>query len=241
MYRGKSIILIVPAFNEDTKIGEVIRRVPRKIVDKVTVVDDGSTDCTAIIAERVGADQVIRLDCSRGVGYAIRAGYRVAQNEGYDISVTIAGNNKDNPQEIPVLLDPICDERTDFVMGSRFLSEKNNVGEMPRYRIFATRIHPILVSIFCGHKITESTNGFRALRTSILYDQRLRLDESWLDRYELEVYLLMKILKLGYRTTEVPVSKIYPPKNTGYTKMSPIVDWWRMLAPIFLVGLGFRS
>jgi dolichol-phosphate mannosyltransferase len=73
---------------------------------------------------------------------------------------------------------------------------------------------------------------------AVLDDPRIDLDQAWLDGYQLEVYLLMKLLKLGYRTAEVPVSKIYPPKAIGNTKMRPVLDWWHMLAPVLVVGLG---
>lgn len=239
MYKDKKIILIAPAYNEDRKIGEVVRRAPRDIIDKVLVVDDGSSDDTASVAENLGAT-VVSLGAVRGVGYAIREGYRVAVNEGFDIAVVIAGNNKDAPEEITRLLDPICDDDFEFVMGSRFLEGGGYGGDMPFYRKLATRLHPFLVSIFTGQRITESTNGYRALNTSILADKRLNLDQDWLNHYQLEVYLLMRVLKLGFRCTEVPVTKIYPPKKIGNTKMRPIVDWWKILSPIFYIGLGLR-
>jgi len=157
-----------------------------------------------------------------------------------DIAVVVAGNNKDAPEEIIRLLDPICERGCDFVMGSRFLPGGAYGGSMPRYRKFATRLHPLLVSFFCGRKVTESSNGYRAMKLSVLDDPRIDLRQRWLDGYQLEVYLLMKMLKLGYRTAEVPVSKIYPPKSEGYTKMRPVVDWWQMLAPVFVIGLGIE-
>jgi len=80
----------------------------------------------------------------------------------------------------------------------------------------------------------------RAVKVSVLDDVRIDLQQGWLDGYQLEVYLLIKLLKLGYRTTEVPVSKIYPIRTAGNTKMRPLVDWWHMLAPIFVVGLGIE-
>ena len=143
--------------------------------------------------------------------------------------------------EITRLLDPICDEDYDFVMGSRFLAGGGMGGEMPLYRKFATRLHPWLIAKFCGTSITESTNGFRAMRRSVLDDERIDFYQDWLDHYELEVYLLMKLLKLDYRTTEVPCTKIYPTKKLGRTKMRPIVDWWRMLRPVFFLGLGIKK
>jgi dolichol-phosphate mannosyltransferase len=75
----------------------------------------------------------------------------------------------------------------------------------------------------------------------VLDDDRIDLDRRWLDRYELEVYLLMKVLTLGYRVREVPCSKIYPPRRLGQTKMRPVIDWWRMLKPVLVVGLGLRQ
>ena len=101
-------------------------------------------------------------------------------------------------------------------------------------------IATLLVSLSCGKRVTESSNGYRAMKVSVLDNPRIDLRQDWLDGYQLEVYLIMKLLKLGYRTAEVPVSKVYPPKATGYTKMRPLVDWWKMLPPIFLIGLGIE-
>jgi dolichol-phosphate mannosyltransferase len=237
MYKSRTIFLITAAYNEEGKIGEVVRRIPREIVDAVLVVDDGSTDGTANEARLYGAE-VISLDLVYGAGYAVRLGFAEAQRRGMDIAVIIAGNNKDAPEEITRLLDPICDENFDFVIGSRFLEGGRYGGDMPLYRKVATRLHPALVSLFCRKLVSESSNGYRAMKVSVLADQRIDLYQEWLDGYQLEVYLLMKLLKLGYRTTEVPVTKIYPSRAKGNTKMRPFVDWWHMLSPVFTVGLG---
>jgi dolichol-phosphate mannosyltransferase len=238
MYKSRRILLVAPAFNESSKIGEVVRRTPRDIVDTVLVVDDCSTDDTARIAQRFGAE-VLTNDRRRGVGYTIRRGYRYARENRFDIIVIIAGNNKDSPEEITRLLDPICDDDYDFVMGSRYLPGGVAGGDMPLYRKFATRLHPFLVRLVTGRSVTESTNGYRAMKVSVLDDRRLDLDQVWLDHYQLEMYIFMKLIKIGRRMTEVPVTKIYPPRKIGNTKMVPIVDWWKVLAPIFIVGFGF--
>src|SRR5262249_34764657 len=143
------------------------------------------------------------------------------------------------PAEIPRLLDPILRDGFDFVQGSRFLDGGGH-GNMPIYRRFATRLHPTLFSLAVGKRVTESTNGFRAFKVSILRDKRIYWNDAWLDKYELEPYLLFKAIRLGYRHTEVPVTKIYPPKHLGYTKMKPITGWWSILRPLLYLGLRIK-
>ncbi len=204
------------------------------------VVDDGSTDRSAAVAREQGA-RVHSMGRVAGVGAAIRKGFELAREDGFDLVVVMAGNNKDSPEEIPRLLDPIVEERADFVQGSRFLKSDADFGPMPLYRKIATRIHPLLFSLVARRRVTESTNGFRALRSSLLSDPALDLDQPWLDEYELEPYLYIRAIRLGYRTAEVPVSKIYPPRVQGQTKMKPISGWWSMLKPLVYLGLGIRK
>ncbi len=239
MYKGKKIVVIAPVLDEEVKIPKVVARVPREIVDEVLVVDDGSTDKSIEKAEAEGA-RVLAMGKTVGVGAALRAAYRDAYERGFDILVTIAGNNKDSPEEIPLLLDPICDGQADFVQGSRFLKLDQTFGDMPLYRRIATRLHPMLFSLVAGKRLTESTNGFRAFHRRLLEDDRIALDQEWLDEYELEPYLYLKTIRLGYRTAEVPVTKTYPPKAIGQTKMVPIVGWWSILRPLVFLGLGIR-
>jgi dolichol-phosphate mannosyltransferase len=175
------------------------------------------------------------------VGAALRTGYEYAVQGGYDVTVTVAGNNKDAPEEIPLLLDPIAEDRADFVQGSRFLKRDAKFGAMPAYRQIATRLHPLLFSLVARRWVSESTNGFRAVHTRILVDPRLDLSQTWLRQYELEPYLYLRSIQLGYRTVEVPVTKIYPPKYLGQTKMKPIVGWWSILRPLVYVSLGLRK
>jgi dolichol-phosphate mannosyltransferase len=240
MHKNRRIIVMAPAYNEEAKIGLVVSRMPRDVVDEVLVLDDGSSDNTAAVARNAGA-KVISLDRVHGVGYALRLGLQYAQSAGFDIAVIIAGNNKDEPREIPRLLDPIAAQEADLVIGSRYLAGGAHGGDMPRYRKLATRLHPKMLSLACRKKLTESTNGFRAIRLSCLSDRRIKLEQRWLDGYGLEIYLLYKMIVLGYRHREVPCTKIYPPRQIGNTKMKPVTGWWEMLRPIIVLGLGLKS
>jgi len=138
------------------------------------------------------------------------------------------------------LLKPIVEDGCDFVQGSRFL-QGGGYGNMPLYRRFATRFHPLLFSLAVRKRVTESTNGFRAFRISILRDPRINWRQDWLNKYELEPYLLYKVITLGYKHTEVPVTKIYPPKKLGYTKMRAVTGWWSILRPIVYLVLGIKK
>jgi dolichol-phosphate mannosyltransferase len=233
-------VLTAPiVFNEEKKIVSVLQRLTAAGTSDVLIMDDGSTDKSPEIARSMGF-KVLCHEQQQGVGAAIRTFLRFAVDQGYDVAVIMAGNDKDRPEEIPKLLEPIRDHGADLVQGSRYLAG-GKTGAMPMYRKIATKIHPWLFSLFSGKKITDSTNGFRAIRLSMLKDERINLDQEWLDRYELEPYILYTAIHTGHKVVEVPVTKIYPPKHLGYTKMKPVTGWWSILRPIFLLGFGFRK
>jgi dolichol-phosphate mannosyltransferase len=227
------------AHNEAKKIGRVLDRFTPGLVDCVAVVDDASTDETAEVARSKGA-LVLSHERRSGAGAAIRTAIRHAEAHGFDVLVILAGNDKDRPPEIERLLAAIADEGCDFVQGSRYLPG-GDFGAMPAYRQIATRlVHPLLFSLIVLRRFTDTTNGFRAIRLAALRDGRIDLDQPWLDKYELEPYLFYKMVTLGYRVKEVPVTKIYPPKELGYTKMKPITGWWSILRPLVLLGLRIK-
>ncbi|MCB9719414.1 MAG: glycosyltransferase family 2 protein [Candidatus Omnitrophica bacterium] len=240
-------VLVCPiAFNEHVKLKSVIERFlacdSYGQVDYL-VMDDCSTDgTTELIQSYAGRGvQTIRHERQSGVGAAIRTAIRHARQQGYECLAIMAGNDKDNPQELPRIIDPILKEGYDFVQGSRYLGGGGTGGDMPFYRKLATRMHPVLMSMITGRRVTDSTNGFRAFRLTVLDDARINLDQPWLDKYELEPYLMFKAIKLGYKFTEAPVTKIYPAKKLGYTKMKPITGWWSILRPLIFLGLGIKK
>ena len=234
------IVAIPIAFNEERKIGLVLDRFAEVKGIDIAVLDDGSTDRTPEVIVQKGA-MLIQHSQRGGAGAAIRTAYRWAAERDYDICVIMAGNDKDRPPEISRLTQPIAEGRAVLVQGSRYLPG-GNYGNMPFYRRLSTQfMHPLLFSAFARKRMTDTTNGFRALRLEVLNDDRVNLDQDWLDKYELEPYLLYTLIRLGYPVTEVPVTKIYPPKALGYTKMKPITGWWSILRPILLLGFGLKK
>lgn len=232
------VLVATFAYNEGEKILTTVQRITSAVKHDVVVMDDGSDDGSIEPLRQYGVT-ILSTPRRHGIGYQMKQCFEHALKQGYDVLVIMAGNNKDDPAEMHRLLDPIFADRADFVQGSRFLAGGGH-GNMPLYRRFATRLHPMLFSLAARKWVSESTNGYRAFRTSILKDPKIDWRQDWLDRYELEPYLLYKAIRLGYRHEEVPVTKIYPPKKLGYTKMKPLVGWWSILRPIFLLGLGIK-
>ena len=227
------------AYNEGEKIRRTIARHPETRAYDLLVFDDGSTDGALDDVDRTRV-LVLRNEKNQGIGSAMKRVFEYSLEHGYDVLVIQAGNDKDDPLQIPSLLAPIESGAADFVQGSRFLGG-GGFGNMPKYRVFGTRVvHPLVFSLASGKRVTESTNGFRAFKTALLRDPRIDWRQDWLDRYELEPYLMLKAITLGYRHCEVPVTKIYPRHELGYTKMRPVIDWWSILRPVIYLGLGLK-
>ncbi|MBI5630311.1 MAG: glycosyltransferase family 2 protein [Elusimicrobia bacterium] len=235
------IAVIVPVYNEKGKIGRALSRIPPGVVAEVVAVSDASYDGSDEEAAAAGAT-VLRHEKTVGVGAAIRTGLRYGLKKGYGILVVMAGNDKDDPAEIPRLIEPIASRGYDYVQGSRY-ARGGAYGKMPLHRVILTRAYPWLVRLATGFPITDATNGFRAIRASLLKDQRINLDQEWLNRGELEYYLQLKALFLGYKVCEVPVTKIYPDLSAyrRYTKIRPVVDWIGNLRPIVYLTFDIKS
>ena len=233
------VLCIAPAWNEGERIARVVRAVPRDAVDVVLVVDDGSTDDSAQHAESAGA-VVIRQGTNRGVGAAVRSAIDYAIANSFDVIVIVSGGGKTPPEQIPRLLGPIINGDAELVQGSRY-KEGGEFLRMPLRRRLGTRAYTFLFSAFCGRRVTDASSGFRAIRVSLLEDKRINLWQYWLDRYELEPYLLFKALRLGHRVIETAVTIEYPETDgIAYTKMRAVTDWWKIFRPVLFLGLGLK-
>jgi dolichol-phosphate mannosyltransferase len=239
-----SIVVILPMFNEEEHVGALIADckpvVEEGLVAEVVVVDDGSTDGTPAILAAAEHCTVITHPTNQGCGDAIRSGYRHALDQGYDICVIMAGNGKDDPAEIERVVAPILAGEADYVQGSRYLPGGRSEN-LPRHRNVAIRLFTWAFSLALWRRYTDCTNGFRAYRTSILSDERIGWDQPWLGPgYELEYYMHYRVAQLGYRVTEVPVSKVYrQARAASHTKVRPR-DWITILRPLVYLRLGLK-
>jgi glycosyltransferase involved in cell wall biosynthesis len=156
------LVAVVPAWNEEGAIGRVVDEI--KAFDAcatVVVVDDASTDQTALVAEAHGAT-VLRLLFNVGIGGAVQTGFRYARDEGYEIAVRLDGDGQHDASELGKLLAPIRAGTANLVIGSRFVDPGASY-RPPFARRMGIRVFARLVTLLGGQKVTDTTSGFVAL------------------------------------------------------------------------------
>src|SRR5262245_55589100 len=209
MYRALRLAVVIPAYNERLAIERTIATVP-EIVQQIIVVDDASTDDTAVLALgaplRSGNLSIIRHATNRGVGGAIATGYRRALELGVDVAVVMAGDGQMDPHDLPALLDPIADGAADYVKGNRFRHPAVWT-TMPPARIVGNVLLSAATRVTSGYRhVFDSQCGYTAIHRDAL--ARIALDELF-PRYGYPNDLLSRLHVAGMRVVDVPVRPIY--------------------------------
>jgi glycosyltransferase involved in cell wall biosynthesis len=194
-------IAIVPARNEEGAIGGVVAEIKSfdPLLD-VVVVDDGSTDRTAALADAAGAE-VVRLPYNLGIGGAVQTGFKYALEHGYDVAVRLDGDGQHDPRQLPQLLAPLERGDADVVVGSRFAVGGSVDYRPPFARRAGIRWFAKLVSLLTGQKLTDTTSGFQAVNARAI---RLFAADYPHDYPEVEAAVMVVRHKL--RIVEVPAS-----------------------------------
>ena len=177
-YRGLSILVTMPCWNEESKVGPGVRAVPNTLVDKVCVVDNGSKDRTAEEAKNAGA-LVISHPVNLGAGGGIRTGLEYGRVNEYDLLAVLAGDNQDDPNDLYKAIDSLIDNNLHYVQGSRWLKDGKREN-MTLSRTILTWIYSLLFRILFKKNITDATNGFRVFKKDVLENPKLNLWQNWL-------------------------------------------------------------
>lgn len=192
------VCIIIPAYNEEKSIPQVIRRIYRSHPDfTVVVINDGSTDRTAAVAEEAGAD-VISLPQNLGIGGAVQTGYLYCARHGFDIAVQVDADGQHKPEELDKIIAPIVEDQADMVLGSRWVEKtgyRSTAGRRAGILILAS-----LVSLISRQTVTDPTSGFRAINRKAIE----LFAEDYSTDYP-EVDSLVLLTKSGLRIREVPV------------------------------------
>ncbi len=207
------VYVIIPAFNEASSIGLVVNAIPKNLVRKIIVVDNGSTDATADTAIAAGATVVTQIERGYGNACLKGIGYCKSSTPQPDIVVFIDGDFSDYPEEMPSLTRPIAENEADLVIGSRTLGNRQR-GSMTVPQIFGNWLATRLLKIFFNAAFTD-LGPFRAVRFTSLLDLDMQ-DKT----YGWTVEMQIKATKLKLRTLEVPVGY---KKRIGISKISGTV------------------
>jgi glycosyltransferase involved in cell wall biosynthesis len=191
-------IAIVPARNEEAAVGGVIAELRDFDPElEVVVIDDGSGDRTAAVAEGEGA-RVVRLPFNLGIGGAVQTGFRYALEHGFDLAVRLDGDGQHDPEELPKLLEPVLAGRADIAVGSRFAGAGDY--KPPLMRRLGIRFYARVVSLLVRQKVTDTTSGFQAVNR-----RGIALFASDYPHDYPEVEAVVLVHKHRLRLEEVPV------------------------------------
>jgi hypothetical protein len=220
-FRDK-IAVLVPAYNEAENVGKVLDRIPARscgVETAVLVVDDGSRDATEEVAKAHGAI-VARHVINRGGGAALRTGYRLLADSGAKIVVTLDADGQHLPEEMDRLVKPVLDGEVAMAHGSRVLgeAEKNHPAREAGI-VFFNRV----VSLITRTKVTDCSNGYRAVRADVLPQLVLRQEQFHTSEFMIEA------IKRGVPAKEVPVTVVS--RLSGHSKKPAVVRY----------GMGFTN
>jgi UDP-N-acetylglucosamine---dolichyl-phosphate N-acetylglucosaminyltransferase len=215
---------LIPAFNEAPYIANVVKGT-QPHVEQVVVIDDGSSDETARVAQAAGAT-CLRSETNCGKASALRTGIAFARAQNFTHAITLDGDGQHLPEDVPVMLRVAEQTGADLVIGARSFDR----ARMPRARYYSNTIGSRLASALVGCEIRDSQSGFRLFRLDKLRETKLRSRS-----YELEMEILIKMAKSGCTIAHAPVHMVYD-DGQARSKMKPVRD----TISICLWSLAFR-
>lgn len=226
------VLIIIPAYNEGTRIGEVVRQVRELAPDfDIAVINDGSRDDTARTSKAAGA-LVVSHPFNLGYGVAIQTGYKFALAKGYDYALQMDGDGQHDPAFITELLAPVMAGQTDLALGSRFLGTESYEPSLARRlgMIFFRR----LISFLIHTPITDSTSGFQAFNRKVI---RYFTTEVFPCDYP-DADMLLTLHRAGFRIREVPVRMHASASGKSmHSGLMPLYYIFKMLLSIFVTLL----
>ena len=205
------IVIGLPAFNEEKNIGKIIAQLLDKSYS-VIVCNDGSSDSTGIIAEKMGAI-IINHKKNLGYGAAIGSIFRKARDEKFDILVTFDSDGQHRISDIEKMIEPIQNKTADIVIGSRFTEDGK--ADMPRYRKMGIKVITNLVNSQTGKNITDSQSGFRSYSSEVL--SKMNLSENGMG---VSTEILIKANKQKLKIIEIPITILYEGETSTHHPIS---------------------
>ena len=209
MYKNKTICVVIPAYNEETQIGRVIETMPA-YVDKMVIIDDCSRDKTVEVVQRYQQGnariELIAHKENQGVGGAIAAGYTWARDNDFDAAVVMAGDGQMDPADLPVLLDPVVEDRADYSKGNRLFTGEA-YKKIPKVRYFGNAFLSLLTKIASGYwHVADFQSGYTVINKKALH--LIDWDHMY-KRFGQPNDLLVRLNVYNCRVADIPIEPVY--------------------------------
>jgi glycosyltransferase involved in cell wall biosynthesis len=214
---NQRVAIIIPAYNEAKYIGEIIEKC-KKYSSDIIVIDDGSSDNTVGVALAAGAIVHSQLQ-NYGWGYAVQTGLEECRRNHYrEIIITLDADGQHDPDDIPLLINEMNKSKSSIVIGSRFKMNGREIGKIPAYRKFGIGAINLVYNFGRKNKLTDTQSGFRAHRNDESLD--IKIEERG---FAFSTERLIKTDMLGFKISEVAISRIYHPELSENSSMNPIL------------------
>lgn len=233
---NEKICISIPAFNEEKQISSVIENIRQYSDAHIIVIDDGSRDRTAEVAQKMGTI-VIRHPFNMGYGVAIQTAYKYAFKHEYDCLLQLDADGQHLPRFIPDLFAMVMNNKCDIIIGSRFLADNHfPIGQL---KLLGIRLFRIIIKITTGQTITDPTSGYRCMNRRVL--EKFSEDSFPVDYPDANIMIFLH--RMGFRIAELPVTMAPNPEgrymHQGLLKISYYV--FKMLLSILVILLSKKE
>ena len=210
------VIAVIPAYNAESTIKLVVSKVRRKI-ERCIIVDDGSSDKTALLAKEAGAELLVHIS-NRGKGAAIKSAFEFLKKQDFKYLILLDADGQHEPGEALRFLQQAKRRYADVVCGNRM----KNTNTMPKIRVKTNKIMSRITSWLCRTNLSDTQCGYRLLSKRAVNNIEIKKDN-----FEVDTEMLFQASKLGYRITEATISTIYT--NNHSSHINPVKDAIRFL------------
>jgi len=213
------IAAVIPAYNEEKHIGEVVRRTRQTLAD-VLVVDDGSVDKTAESARKAGAEVIVH-EANQGKGETIKTGLRHWMDRQFDLVIILDADGQHRPEEIDRFVEAaLASDKPKLILGNRM----SDVSSMPRVRRFVNRWMSQQISAVCGQEIPDTQCGYRLLHRELIPELL-----GGAARFDYETEMLIIASRKGFRIASVPISTVYSDEVSSIHPVRDTIRFFKLM------------
>lgn len=200
MYKGKKVIVVLPAYNAALTLEKTYNEIPFDLVDEVILCDDASSDNTSELAKKIGISHIIRHEQNKGYGGNQKSLYNKSLELGGDIVIMLHPDYQYTPKLIPAMVNIIGDDLYPVVLGSRILGKGALKGGMPVYKYIANRFLTLTQNLLVNYKLSEYHTGYRAFSREVLTSIHFNKNS---DDFVFDNQMLSQIIYAGFDIAEV--------------------------------------